>query len=296
VFHTDLALIPQDGLGLFFSTNTDKGGELSFGPFLEAFLDHYYPDPPAPVKPPADFAAQAGRFAGTYAANRTSYTTFQKVFGLAGAVPVSVGDSGNLVIKAPGGVMRLVQVDTMLFRDVVGQELVAFRADRSGRITHAFLADEPMVALERHAWYQTPSLHVVVLGLGLVLFLGTVSAAPFRLLRRRVHLAPPPRAVRVGRRFLYWIALANLVFVVWMAVLASDFWALLTGPMTALKLALALPVLGAVLTLGAAGSAVIQWKNGVGTVGGRLRYTTAVVITLLFVWSLNYWNLLGWRM
>jgi CubicO group peptidase (beta-lactamase class C family) len=44
-FHTDLALIPDEKLGVFVSYNTSTGGELSFSPFLTQFLDHYYATP-----------------------------------------------------------------------------------------------------------------------------------------------------------------------------------------------------------------------------------------------------------
>src|SRR5262249_62293069 len=46
-FHTDLALIPDEKLGVFVSYNTNTGGELSFSPFLTQFLDHYYPISPS---------------------------------------------------------------------------------------------------------------------------------------------------------------------------------------------------------------------------------------------------------
>jgi CubicO group peptidase (beta-lactamase class C family) len=53
-FHSDLALIPGERLGVFVSYNTNTGGELSFGTFLREFLDHYYPiTPPPPVPWPA---------------------------------------------------------------------------------------------------------------------------------------------------------------------------------------------------------------------------------------------------
>jgi len=42
--------------------------------------------------------------------------------------------------------------------------------------------------------------------------------------------------------------------------------------------------------------AVGLWRNGTGTRWERLRYSAVVVVALLFVWSLNSWNLLGWRM
>src|SRR5690606_25361364 len=68
-FHTDLALIPSEHLGIFVSYNTATGGELSFGPFLQAVLDHNSPKPP----PTPVAHANLARFAGTYPFNRMSY-------------------------------------------------------------------------------------------------------------------------------------------------------------------------------------------------------------------------------
>jgi hypothetical protein len=40
---------------------------------------------------------------------------------------------------------------------------------------------------------------------------------------------------------------------------------------------------------------VVQWREGSATRATRLRHTAAVIVALLFLWSLNTWNLLGWR-
>ena len=45
---------------------------------------------------------------------------------------------------------------------------------------------------------------------------------------------------------------------------------LLEGPLTGLRIALALPVIAALLTLGAAAAAVVQWRRGLGN-GDRIR-------------------------
>jgi hypothetical protein len=55
-------------------------------------------------------------------------------------------------------------------------------------------------------------------------------------------------------------------------------------------------VIGLILTLLAAFAAVAQWRSGAGSVADRLRFSGLVVIFLLFAWSLNQWNLLGWRL
>ena len=57
-------------------------------------------------------------------------------------------------------------------------------------------------------------------------------------------------------------ALLNLVFLVAVGVIVGSGGGLLEGPLTGLKIALALPVLGVLLALGAVVVAVRHWKTG----------------------------------
>ena len=289
-FHSDLALIPNEDVGVFVSYNTNTGGQLSFSPFLGQFLDHYFPEPRPAVASKAT-KEQLQRFAGEYTANRMSYSTFMKVAALAGVMSVGVGDSGLLTANVMGQTMRLAPVDSLLFRDVLSGEPIAFRAE-GGRITHAFVGMAPMMAMEKRGALSSPRLHMVVLGLGVVVFLLTAGAALIRRFtpKERRPLPLPGRAVVVG------LSLAFLVGVGAIAATAVNFEDLLYNRLGKLKLALALPVIGAVLTIVAVVAAVRQWQTGTGTRWERLRYSAVVVIALLFVWSLNSWNLLGWRM
>jgi hypothetical protein len=92
------------------------------------------------------------------------------------------------------------------------------------------------------------------------------------------------------------MAVANLAFVVTLVVLLSDPTSVMSGPLTGLKVALALPVAGLVLGLVAAYVAFLQWRRASGTLGARLRYGGVVAIALVFAWSLSVWNLLGWKL
>jgi len=294
-FHSDLALIPSERLGVFVSYNTASGGELSFGPFLRQFLDHYYPVTSAAPVTVAEAAEQAKRVAGEYQFNRRSYTTFQAAMGLAGAVSVNAGDSGRVVLRSPLGEAHLVPVGPMLYRDVMKGDLVSFKADADGTVRHAFLGMAPMMALERVPWYASPKLHWVVLGLGVLVFVATIVAAVRRFARRRFG-APRPEDPLPGRPLIVTVALLNVAFLVAVGVILESGGGLLEGPLTGLKIAFALPVIGAVLALGAAVVAARQWRSGEGTRGARLRYSSVVVIALLFAWSLSQWNLLGWHL
>ncbi|MDF2773364.1 MAG: beta-lactamase [Geminicoccaceae bacterium] len=294
-FHSDLALIPSERLGVFVSYNTTTGGELSFGPFLRQFLDHYYPiTPPAPSAV-ADAEEQAQRVAGEYQFNRRSYTTFQAAMGLAGGISVTPGDSGRVVLNSPLGTSHLVPVGPLLYRDAMRDELVSFKADADGSVRHAFLGIAPMMAMERIPWYASPKLHWVLLGLGVLVFVATVIAAIRRFARRRWG-TPRPEDALPGRPLVVTIALLYLVFLVAVGVIIGSGGGLLEGPLTGLKIALALPVIGVLATLGAAFIAWRHWSTGAGTRGARLLYSSAVVVALLFAWSLSQWNLLGWHM
>jgi CubicO group peptidase (beta-lactamase class C family) len=290
-FHSDLALIPNEKVGVFVSYNTDTGGKLSFSRFLSQFLDHYYPEPRPYVASKAT-KEQLQRFAGEYLANRMSYTTFMKAAALSGVTRIGVADSGTLTATVAGETMRLVPVDSLLFRDVTSGEPVAFRADGNGRITHAFVGMVPMMTWEKRTGLASPTLHLVVLGLGLVVFVFTAGAALVRRLTpRQRRPAPLP-----GRMLVVGLSLAFLIGVVAIAASAANVQDLLYNRLGKLNVALSLPVIGALLTIAALVAAVWQWLSGAGTRWERLRYAAVVLVAMLFVWSLNSWNLLGWRM
>ena len=290
-FHSDLALIPSEKVGVFVSYNTNTGGQLSFSPFLSQFLDHYYPEPRPPLASKAT-KEQLARFAGEYTANRMSYSTFMKVAALSGVMSVGVGDSGVLTASALGQPMRLAPVDSLLFRDITSGETVAFKADEDGRITHAFISLVPMMAMEKRGGLASPRLHMIVLGLGMVVFLFTAGAALVRRLTPRERRPPP----LPGRLLVVGLSVAFLLGAAGVAASAANLEDLFYNRLGKLKVALTLPMIGALLTVAALVAAVRLWRTGAGTRWERLRYTAVVAIALLFVWSLNSWNLLGWRM
>ena len=296
-FHSDLALIPSENVGLFISTNTNTGGSISFRAVVDAFLDHYYPEDLAVITPTPEAKAGAARYAGEYLFNRNSYSTFQKVLGLVSTINVAAAEDGALVTSTPFGPLRLIGVDSMLFRDAVSGDLVAFRADASGRITHGFLSMAPMMVLEKQTGLFAPRASQVMLGLGVLTFLGILVSAGLRFFRRRSGTEPAAApTIASGRRVMALVALLQVGFlVVFGIVLAGMAKGLPSGAPTSLKIGLIFPVVGAILTAAALWIGITQWRKAEGTTGARLRHLGAVAIAALFFLTLNAWNLLGWR-
>ena len=295
-FHSNLTLIPSEKVGVFMSTNTDQGGAINFQAFRIAFLDHYYPAPVSVITPTPSAKLTSKRYAGEYVFNRTSYSTYQKVAGLFGSIPVTAMDDGSLLLDTPFGGMRVVSVDSLLFRDVNSGSLVAFRADARGNITHGFLDAAPMMVLDKMSPLEAPSLHRVILIAGLLMFVVVILTAVVRIFIRKTPGRPlVPKVVASGRRAMVWAGLSMLAFLASVAAIMSQPGAIFADTSTSLKVALALPVISALLALWAAWLAFVQWRSGEGTIWVRLRHTGAVMVALVFFWSLNTWNLLGWR-
>ncbi len=296
-FHSDLVLVPSEKVGLFVSFNTSTGGAVSFKPFADAVIGHYYPQPLAPLAPKAADAAANQRFAGEYAFNRRSYTTFQKALTLSGAVKVAADASGALLVASPFGALRMVRVDSLLFRDELSHDLLAFQQDANGAITHAFLSMAPMMVLEKLTGVQAPTFHLVILGLGLLTAMGTLGAAVIRFFGRHGRVHQPDALIRQGRWIMAGAALLLLGFVAAIAAMASDPLGFILGnEFGTLKAALALPVLAALCTAVGAVLAFRQWTTGAGSVAVRVRHLLAVLVMLACCWSLYSWNLLGWRL
>jgi CubicO group peptidase (beta-lactamase class C family) len=296
-FHSFLALIPESQIGIFVSFNTDTAAPLTYGPFLTAFLDHYFPGLPPRIDAAPDFDAHVDGLTGIYRFNRLSYSSFQKAAGLGAVASVEAID-GTLLVRTPLGEMRVAEEAPLLFREQFGHGRVAFRTDDSGRGTHVFVSLAPMFAFERVPWHGLPALHFSVLGGGVLLFVGILITGIVRSLREwRGMGGAPARDLVLARRAMALAAAAHLGFVVSLAMLAINFdlWEFFAGPMRGLKVALTFPVIGVAATVGALAALGVGVRRDAGSRWERIRLGCAVIVGLLFAWSLNYWNLLGWR-
>ncbi len=289
-FITDLLLIPEAGVGLFVSTNSPGGGK-AINELQKAFMDRYFPARLPDVKVPSDFAERAARYAGTYRALRRSYTRLDKVIAATGDIHVQPGPEGTLLISSSEGPAPWVEIGEGVFRRENDDRVIAFKGDDGHRASH-LVGPFAAIASERIAWYDSARLHATLLGLGMILFIGAIVSA----IRQRHADRAGPKRLRWARPMLAVVALLNIAFVAGFVLsLSSGVNELVFDLPSSLYAVLALPLIALLPTAMSALLATVAWKERAWTTGGRIFYSLATLSAIAFLWVINYWNLLGYR-
>ncbi|WP_416875466.1 serine hydrolase domain-containing protein [Kitasatospora sp. SC0581] len=300
-FHSNLALLPQRGLGLYVTLNgdgTDASGGWATQQVLTAFLDRFLPAPPAAATAPLTGGLDA--YAGDYRSTRTSHADLTRAAALM-ASPHVTAEHGRLTVTGPvtrdpeAAETHWEQLEPGLFRQVGGTARIAFQRAADGTLTLLTDAD-PTIAYQRLAWYQAPGPHQAVavgsLAVLALTLLGWPVAAAVRLARRR------GRADRPAVRLLGWTAGALLLA-------ATGCFALLTADANALNQTLFLgdsPLLTVVPALVVTALAlspvmalctVLAWRGRWWNLFGRLHYTGLTLAVLLFLLLAGAYDLTG---
>lgn len=293
-FHSGMTVVPDLGVGIFVTTNTDTGRKFA-GELAEKVLVRYFERARAGAPPAIPKGFDARRFAGTYNAERSNYRSAEKLF-LSTTAEVAAADDNSLIITAGGQSSRWVPDGALTFREVEGQGRIAFFDDAEGRITGYANA-------LGHNVYARVGVFDVANNLLLVLALAALTAILVLAgawLRRNRRIRDQPRA-RFGALWLYLTALLWLALLVLVAVFAvrasSDEMAvfyhypgtLLTSLLWLAPLPMAASVVSVLLLWPA-------WRANDWGFWRKLRHTLAVAVFALGTWLLWHWNLVGWKL
>jgi CubicO group peptidase (beta-lactamase class C family) len=294
-FHSLLQMIPERGVGLFISYNTDTaGGEREL--LLSAFLRRYFPTPDPPrITPDADQAARAKRVAGEYGMTRYSHTSMTKLMALLAVFRVDVNDDNTLTVSIGSGSRRYVEVEPLVYRDLDGQGKLVFQEDKDGHIAYLFPADAPAVSAVRRQWYELRIVHLGLAGGCLVLFASALFIWPPLAFSVRGLSSPNIKRNRWSGllRCLAWLlSIACIGFAIGGAIILADPNEIAFGVTPSFKILLGLAQLCAVLAALTLLGSLIAWKNCYWRLSGRVHYTLVALAGVGFVGLLYYWNLL----
>ncbi len=304
-FHSDLHLILDAGVGFFVSYNSmGKGENRPRTAVWHAFLDRYFPYELSAVTAVSDAAQDAKTVSGSYIFSRRFETNLLAVIMLFGQVKVSPGSNNTISVDIfkdlNGKPKRFREVGPLLFREVDGQDRVAFTRDDSGRLVAVI--DYPFMVGQRASWHQSVMFNLVVIGGALAVCLLTLVLWPITHFIRRHYgrtltLSPKLRKLRIWARV---VCALDLIFAIGFATLLS-----LAEKHEELLSSRADPwlhLLQIVGGLGVVGTAIIlwnaieSWRNRECGILSKVGDTLIVLAALGFSWFVVTWNMLHWSL
>jgi CubicO group peptidase (beta-lactamase class C family) len=226
-FHTELSLLPAEGVGIFYSFNSRGRNDGVYAlrkAVMDQFMDRYFPQThPQQASPAlASASADAQRIAGRYESSRRVEHGFIRFFYLLAQTVIRANGDGT--VSAPkgfqSGLARFHEVAPDLWREVDGTRELALR--NVDGVKTVINSEDPTSALQAVPVRRAAPLNLTVLMLSVAILIVTVILWPILYLLRRHYQRPlaPSSEVRRWRRVLRIAAAFDLVWLLcWTIVL-----------------------------------------------------------------------------
>lgn len=303
-FHSDLHLVLDANTGFYVSYNSAGRGEISSRTALWThFLSRYFPYAPPDAPKLSSAADDVRTIAGYYMTSRRSESNFLKagnVFDQAQVVPDEEGTIKVLPLKDFNGqIKRWREIAPLVYRDINGQDRVAFQKDSSGRLE--LRVNFPAVIYQRVPWYNSKKFNTFLLAFGigiplLVLLLWPVAAVVRRHYHWRLELTDRQRRIR---RSIRVVCLINVVFALGylLTIATADDVVLLSGKLDPwILLFQAVGVVGAIGTLVVIYSTLRSWRESSLWGGTKFINFLVMLACIALTWFAIHWNLINFNM
>lgn len=327
-YHSLMALIPEENLGIFISFNSIDSVPAPHI-FLQNFLYRFFPpSTKEPITPLDGYEDRVKKYTGFYDVTRKPYSTIDKV------IHYVYGEQTYKITANSDGTLNIfnitfIEIEPLLFQDTSGYGLyILFVEDDEGKISHFYLNSTPVVAYEKLAWYDSNSYQLgffifisSIFGLSIIFWLvkGILGMIKERkaskdlinqkeTTKSEVQISDvfkEKNKPKITSSLPYWLVFAEILINVIFGLLL--FPNLITRLMpsydfeTNINKILIMPIFFIVMVIGTGIYAVLGWlesKNEKSkrkwTLWDQIHYSIIVIAGIGWIWFLNYWNLIGW--
>lgn len=309
VYHTELNLLPEEGVGIFFSYNSrgkDGAAYVARKELFDGFMDRYFPAPagatgPAPALPSA--AADARQIAGSYQSSRRVEHGFLSVLYLLQQTAITANPDGTISTPDPiAGLSTYREVGPQVWRKIGGSQTLMLK--QVDGVKTVIDSENPISVLQEGSFARSSALNLGILVFSVLMLLCALAAWPLGALLRRADRAtsgatPPLRRLR---RFQHAaVAVAVLYLFAWFLLIKPLLDTDLGIYRTSLDWLIGLLEASGLLAVAAAGVGVwVAWRMPrAGATRGTRVWAVLVALALLGVvwlgvvgklmtWNLNY--------
>jgi len=221
VYHTEMNLLPDEGVGIFFTYNSrgkDSAVYAARKELFDGFMDRYFPAP-ARTEPPtlSTAAADAQKIAGRYEGSRRVEHGFLTVLYLLQQSIITANPDGTISTPdAIGGMVTYREIGPQLWRKVGGEQMLALK--QIDGVKTVIDSDNPISVLQEASFARSAPLNLTVLLLSTLVLVATLVAWPFGALVRRADRAASgitPEHKRVRRIQRIAVAVAVVYLFAW---------------------------------------------------------------------------------
>jgi CubicO group peptidase (beta-lactamase class C family) len=304
LFHSDLHLMLNDNVGFFVSYNSLGRDDVSPRQVLfQKFLDRYFPAPTMNEPTLSTAAQDAQQVAGLYEISRRFESNVLAVLTVLGEAKVIVDKKDSTIFiddgfkNANGAPKHFREIGPMLFRDVDGEEKLAFLKDANGRLT--MYIDYPFMLFQKiENTFDKTGVNYVIGGFSLGVIALTLLLWPIAAILRH-HYGKPltldPRARQI-RLILHIVCALDILFVIGFVAAFSALekpGGLGASGDLALHLVQILGVLGGIGSLFVVFAAIVSWGDKEQWVWYRIWKVLLAFACVGCVWFALHWNLLA---
>jgi CubicO group peptidase (beta-lactamase class C family) len=303
LFHSDLHLILGQNVGLFVSYNSAGRGEVSArGILFDKFLDRYFPQEPPAAAKIENAKADAVAIAGLYKSSRRFESSFLSLLTLLGQAKVMPNADGTISIdplKGSNGELRkFEEVQPFVYREVHGQDEVAFKKDSAGN--WQFQVEIPVFIFQRVGLLENKYFNLSLLIFGLSVVLLTVLLWPVGAILRK-HYGHPLDLTPAERRQRLLVRMVCVLFLClcigWVSVLSAtdDIAAINSLPRWVVIFGL-LGLLCVLGTIPVVWNALRSWRTANKWIWAKLHDIALALACLGLVWFLLNWKLMNFNL
>jgi len=295
-FHSMMLTVPDLNLGVFVTTNTDTGPELTTL-LPQEIVGRFYAAPQISPRPGvASLVDDRAVYAGTYLDDRRPYHGLEKfVFTLIGQATIAVTGDGRLLTPGGGGQAWVPDGPAGHFVRVDGPETIAFKIE-NGRAVRWYTASGATAFDRIGPLYQAKVLGLIA-ALAALASIATLVGLAVRDTRESRQTPTQARASLVQTTIsLLWLV-AMVSFAAW-ASGTGDLGKIMYGwPGPLVLMASACALVAALLTLLVLVMTPVVWRGGrrldSWTIGRKFRFTATTLIFVAFSLQLLMWGALA---
>jgi len=235
VFHTEFDLLPQDGVGIYYTFNSRGKNDAVYGAralLFDEFMNRYFPAPPEAAVPTLSSAPQdAQKIAGLYESSRRVEHGFLSFFYLLQQSSIGANADGTITAPpGPGGQSEATfrEIGPQVWREKNGTRELALR-DVDG-VKTVIDSTDPTSVLQAVPFLRSQPLNVTVLFASVAILLWSLVLWLVSPLLRRGEPARS-EATPVLRRSRLFMRCAALVDIVYLGA-----WIMLFLPILSLQI------------------------------------------------------------